>query len=502
MQDDQMPPNWRPRRPPTNPTSSPTWRAEQRPRRSDQLRSEPSLPSEPPRVRRSAPQDGLEGRPRRSMQQSHLEPPRARRLDQFHYPEPSRQERPQPSRRLWGWLFVLLGSVLALVLIAAASLALLRSHAPAQSTAHSRSPSPATTQAASPAATQPSPAATAYVPMPKDSLNSVYMDSADDGWAVGNRLLLLHYQGGQWDKIDDGTLLFQVGADSASLSQVVMRSASDGWAVGTLSDYSTNGSSGLILHYSGGRWMVQPKIAGITLSGLAMPSANEGWAVGSTSQVGTGQSVLLHDSGGTWTRVPSTGLSMDHIVMTSPTDGWIVGTAAPGVSAVWHYTGSAWTQTSIPGMNPISAISMVSATDVWAIGTKANPAGARAALAPYGSFGGESVFEHYDGKTWSVLATPTITQSIKVTSLALDASNDGWALGSQLNPSGGAVVSSTNLYLHYTGGQWVAVNGPAGTGDDNLTVSLVSSDDAWAVGDGGIILHYQQGAWTVAVNPA
>lgn len=474
---DRMQNNRRASRPAPAPNYPPAWRGE-------------------PRAGRSAPQDGPESRARRPMQQDRLEPPRARRSNQFRYAEPPlRPERPQPPRRRWR-LLSLLGAAAALVVIAAVSLALLRSHAPAQSSA-------------SPTAL-PTPVATVYVPFPKDVLSSVSMVSPDDGWVVGSRplggnigaILLLRYHAGRWEQISSPTSM-DIQADSASPSQVVMLSASEGWAVGSLLDATTQAPFGFILHYSAGRWTLQARVAGIGLSGLAMPSASEGWAVGSTSQVGSGQqSVLLHYSGGTWTRVPSTGLTMDRIVMTSPSDGWIIGRTLPLVSSlVWHYNGTAWTPMNIPGMNPVSVISMVSGNDVWAIGAKATPGGARAALGPYGSFGGANVFEHYDGKTWSVVPTPTITQSINVTSLSLDASNDGWALGSQANPNGQAVVADTNLYLHYTGGKWTPVNGPAGDGA-GLSVSMVSADDGWAVGDNGIILHYQQGAWNVVVNPA
>jgi hypothetical protein len=509
MQDDSRQPNWRSGRPPTNPAYPPTWRGEPRLHRSEPFRRpEPSLPPESPRAHRSAPQDGQEARPRRSMPPSQLEPPRARRSDQFRYSEPPlRPERPQPPRRRWR-LFSLLGAAAALVIIAAVSLALLRSHTPAQSTAGSHSSSSAQSTAgsltSSPAATQAAPAETAYTPSHGDLLSSVSMSSTDEGWAVGSSrgggTLLLHYHDGSWQNASYSIVSLFNGF--ASPSQVVMLSASEGWIAGSLSDATAPTPFGFILHYSKGHWTVQSTIPGITLSGLAMLSASEGWAVGSTSTAGTGQSVLLHYSGGTWTRVPSTGATMDHIVMTSSTDGWIVGTSAPTVSSVWHYTGAAWTATSIPGMDPVSVISMVSGNDVWAIGAKANAGAARAALAPYGSFGGATVFEHYDGKTWSVVPTPNITQSINVTSLAMDAPNDGWALGFQNNPNGQPIVSSSDLYLHYTGGQWVSVKGPAETESIGPTVFMLSASEGWAVGDGGMILHYQQGVWNVAVNPA
>ncbi len=404
---------------------------------------------------------------------------------------------PEPApraRRRYG-LISAISALAAVVLIAVISVAVLKSHAPTPPGAGQHpSSTPGSTALSSPtpgitALPQP----IAYTPTFGDTLNSISMVSASDGWAVGGGSvdpLILHYTGGQWERITNPT----GGAlphGEATLAQVVMVSATEGWAVGSYTDFSNN-LFGLILHYTGGIWTVQKTLSGDQLNGLAMLSASDGWAVGDTPSQA---SVLLHYSGGVWASVPLAGNSLNHIVMTSPTDGWIV--EQPQFDGpVWHYNGNTWTSQSIPGIYSVGLISMTSPTDGWAVGLKLPSSGAKDAFSAYG---GDTAFAHYNGKTWT--AIQTFTQPMNVTGLSLDSSNDGWAVGTVVTPNGQPVVNSTNLVLHYTGGRWTQVNGQQAVMSDAPTVSMVSASDGWIVDVNGAILRYHQGAWTV-VAPA
>jgi hypothetical protein len=79
-------------------------------------------------------------------------------------------------------------------------------------------------------------------------VNSLFMDSSGDGWAVGfvaaanasnssPSNLYLHYTGGKWTQVN--------GPGSDGLYSVFLTSASEGWAVG---------SNGTIMHYQNGTW--------------------------------------------------------------------------------------------------------------------------------------------------------------------------------------------------------------------------------------------------------
>ncbi len=365
-----------------------------------------------------------------------------------------------------------------------------------------RASSPPTTSATSSPAVFPQP--TAYAPSQKGyTLNSIFMVSASDGWAVGsvnNSLLVVHYNGNQWERLNNPTG-GALPAGSSELKQVVMVSATEGWAVGSARDLS-NVSSGLILHYTGGVWTPQATIPDVSLSGLAMLSPTEGWAVGVTRFQ---QGALLHYTGGVWTRVQAFGSTLDQIVMTSPNDGWIVGTSFPSGSAeatgpsLWHYDGSAWAEAAIPGIDVVTRLSMRSASDGWAVGFKLPGAQASTTFAPAASIAGDTVFAHYDGNGWTTVQT---MQRILIRGLFQDASGDGWAVGSEdTPPANGAVTGSHNLYLRCTGGQWAHVEGVEGDGGLQA-VFMLSASDGWAVAGNGAILRYQQDAWEAVVSPA
>lgn len=362
---------------------------------------------------------------------------------------------------------------------------------------------PASTASPQSTATSPQPTATdvppqvsAYTAAFGDSLTSVSMNSASDGWAVGNTHglpLLLHYAADHWDRVTN--VVGGLQPANLTLTQVAMVSATEGWAVGGYQDFS-NSVFGLILHYTEGRWMPQMSLPNATLNGLVMLSASEGWAVGATSNQ---QAVLLHYTGGAWNVVPLAAMLLNHIVMTSPTDGWIIGRFDPNTDAAWHYNGTTWTQMTIPGVTFISQIAMISASDGWVVGYKVGSGGARNALVAGGSGApGPTVFAHYDGTTWTT--TQTFTQDMKVTSLSLGTPSDGWAVGTFATPNG-AIATTHTLYLHYTGGRWKQVAGPDDPNATELSVVMLSASDGWAVAGDGAILRYQQNAWKTVVGP-
>lgn len=78
--------------------------------------------------------------------------------------------------------------------------------------------------------------------------------------------------------------------------------------------------------------------------------------------------------------------------------------------------------------------------------------------------------------------------------IAMDAADDGWAVGGIYSQDGKTVVSG--LLLHYTRGQWNAVSSP--TTQSLHGIQMLSSSEGWAVGEGGVVLHYQGGQWSVA----
>ena len=52
------------------------------------------------------------------------------------------------------------------------------------------------------------------------------------------------------------------------------------------------------------------------------------------------------------------------------------------------------------------------------------------------------------------------------------------------------------MYLHYTGGQWLSVSGPAlKTSINNFF--MVSDAEGWIVAGGGVLVHCHNGVWSI-----
>ncbi len=185
------------------------------------------------------------------------------------------------------------------------------------------------------------------------------------------------------------------------------------------------------------------------------------------------------------------------VSMVSATDGWAVGDDDPvgkHTALLLHYTGVRWEQVALPkGLDPtvgLSGISMVSPSEGWAVGpgwsdTSTTPATNRAALL------------HYTHGAWNVV--PTTFNGL--TSVFMRTASDGWIAGS--GPNGG-------LLLHYDGASWQQVTDPALTGLTVGSVAPVSASDVWITAMGPLvngmrpassILHFDGHTWVTATLP-
>lgn len=176
-------------------------------------------------------------------------------------------------------------------------------------------------------------------------------------------------------------------------------------------------------------------------------------------------------------------IQINAIQMLSADDGWAVGTkwesSSLTESAIFHYDGGRWVPVSdaFPNVDLLS-LSMISANEGWAVGDAADPA--------TGSDTG--VFLHYTGGHWVWIDAPkTANYVFKVQMLS---AAEGWALGVPQPPITSAAPPL--LLLHYSNGAWSLVANQWRLTD----LSMISPTDGWAVGDNGVIAHYQNGQWT------
>jgi hypothetical protein len=255
-----------------------------------------------------------------------------------------------------------------------------------------------------------------------------------------------------------------------------------------------------------GTWQVDssPNPAGSTFSQLNATFAashTQAWAVGQTrvAASGNGFETLIEEwNGSTWSVVPgapasASASSLSGVSGTGPSDIWAVGQNS-STSFIEHWNGQSWSQVASPASEPpdgqLNAVSADSPTDAWAGGSamKVND--------PHNS-GVTPLIEHWNGAQWSVspgaIDTTGTANSGRILSIAAISPADVWAL---------AAVGKGNpaVLEHWNGSTWSIVSLPVGGTLHSL--SAVSANDVWAVGNDGLILNWNGTQWSQVANPA
>jgi hypothetical protein len=199
-------------------------------------------------------------------------------------------------------------------------------------------------------------------------LSGIWGISAQDVFAVGNRGVILHFDGARWTRQQSGT-----GKD---LAAVWVASRNEAFAVGL---------DGVILHFDGHGWRTEKSGTSKTLLDVWGATPTDVYAVG---RGGT----ILHFDGRSWTRRPSpTRYDLAAVWGSSATDVY----AAGDHGTILHFDGTNWTQ-KVPSFGwrcAFSALGGTSASDVYAAGWRR----------PSGQLGGEreGFLLRYDGETWN-----------------------------------------------------------------------------------------------------
>ncbi|MFL5732662.1 MAG: hypothetical protein ACJ78Q_05615, partial [Chloroflexia bacterium] len=130
-------------------------------------------------------------------------------------------------------------------------------------------------------------------------------------------------------------------------------------------------------------------------------------------------------------------------------------------------------------VSSLKAVAVVSASDVWAVGSMGRLEQER------------TLVEHWDGTGWTIVPGPggPAGSASSLSGIAAVATNDIWAVGryyvqSSSDPSHG-------LIEHWDGSRWAVVATP---GLDLSAVAATSPTDVWAAGDQ--LFHYDGNAWT------
>jgi photosystem II stability/assembly factor-like uncharacterized protein len=309
---------------------------------------------------------------------------------------------------------------------------------------------------------------------------AVYALASNDEWMVGDAAggfaSIAHWNGVAWSAFAPPSVPVIV-----DLNSIYMLSSSDGWAVG---------DGGIIMRWNGSSWdsVVSPVASPNYLSGVWLASSADGWAVGGwPAPPPVGQ--IFRWNGANWNLYQTSPVTaqLNAIHGSASTDVFAVGNC-PGVApacgagvppVVVHWTGGpAWVNIS-----PAGVASNVNLLGVFAV----SPSLAFAVGDPPGA-GSPATMLKWDGTLWASIPSGT-DNNVYLRSVWMVSSTDGWAVGT-------VGTAGTGTIVRWNGAAWAAETSPATTLALNA-VQALTSNDVWAVGDSGKIIHRDGIGWSV-----
>lgn len=367
-----------------------------------------------------------------------------------------------------------------------------------------------------------------------DNLIDVDCFDASNCWAVGDGGRIIYWNGASWATQTSPTSRTLVSVDVVSTSLV--------FAVG---------SAGTILRWNGTSWTALASPTNKSLEGVSMVSASDGWAVG-----GTG--TILRWNGTSWsTWASSTSAGLNAVSMFSATFGVLVGQGGTAL----HWNGSSWTAVDSTTPNELRDVHCLATDYCWAVGieqtfmqwngatwsryvfaNQSNPliqsvymvdrtygwaVGEGGVFFKYTMFYGAVAYYYsnvvdsgtvnmtWNSIFWDSIEPPTTGMTFSTRTGPTPTVDGSWsAWSAELGDKGGSVITSPpGQYIQYRVTfsttdnysaaqlQEVRLLYNAVTGQDLYSVHGLVSEDVWAVGRSGTIVHYDDYAWSVIASP-
>jgi hypothetical protein len=315
-----------------------------------------------------------------------------------------------------------------------------------------------------------------------------------------------------------------LGTSDNSVGAIAGSSPTDVWALGDFLPDAPHSNQDVTLtfaeHYNGKKWtVVRTPNTGPNFNSFYGATASHGWlwAVGERLNSNYQDRALIETwNGKKWSIAdnPQPGSVRDMFFAASalsPSDVWVVGDQEGGdglfETLAEHWDGTSWTvvPTPDPGSsgNHLYAVDAVSPDDVWAAGQQLG------AEAP-----DNGLVEHWNGYSWSVVPTPpSTTASVMLDGVAATAGSPPlgdtvWVDGEADSPAQGG----RPLIESYQDGTWQTASLPASAGSiwTNLWGITISGGTVWAVGtyldvktdnNNALILSDNGAGWTVDPGP-
>jgi len=280
------------------------------------------------------------------------------------------------------------------------------------------------------------------------------------------------------------------GANANFLYATAAVSANDVWAVGISNVSTTTQDRTLAEHWNGSSWGIiatpNPGSLHSDLFAVTAISTSNVWAVGAyqIDSAGHVHGFAEHWNGSSWSIVftpnPSSYTFPLAVTAVSSTDIWVVGAyfdvSFNGLTFAQHWNGSSWTTFFPP--NPtgfddgLFSVSALSASDVWAVGSSRAFDGA-----PH-----QSLAEHWNGSSWSLVTTPNLGGSTEITFVNALEAGHAVAVGYGNFVQDVSTRKGEAWDLLAAGGSTSTFQSGPGSGDNALLGLDRSGAAAWAVG--------------------
>ncbi|MGH8093790.1 MAG: dockerin type I domain-containing protein, partial [Chthoniobacterales bacterium] len=157
-----------------------------------------------------------------------------------------------------------------------------------------------------------------------------------------------------------------------------------------------------------------------------------------------------------------------------------------------HWDGTSWSTVASrnpgPKENHLYGVTCASTADCWAVGD----------FYKQGAY--HTLIEHWDGTSWSIVSSPNTSagEYDDLFGVTCASAADCWAVG-HYNPNG----FYQTLIEHWDGTSWSIVTSP-NTGFDLASVTCTSAADCWAVGttvSQALIEHWDGTSWSIVTSP-
>jgi hypothetical protein len=177
------------------------------------------------------------------------------------------------------------------------------------------------------------------------------------------------------------------------------------------------------------------------------------------------------------------------VSFSDPDNGWAVGYRLGGnIPAAVHWDGARWKPAvlpRVPNEGYLYDVAVFSQQQAWAVGTYNNST----------RTGFRTLIFSWDGERWTKVPSPNPdVRENELYGVTVVSADDAWAVGAFGRDT------STTLVLHWDGDRWTRVAAPNPDHDSYLAaVSAASADDVWAAGTGflkGVVLHWDGASWS------